>query len=79
MLKRYSEALFGKNNNLTSIAISLSFRNRLFDKTMNVKVISDIFGNDRYTIYRYYQALVEEYECHKGEEFISLDCNKTIN
>lgn len=79
MLKRYSEALFGKNNNLTSVAINLSFRDRLFDKTMNVKAISDIFDNDRYTIYKYYQALVDEYECHKGEEFTYLDRNKPIN
>ena len=79
MLKRYSEALFGKDNNLTSGAINLSFRDRIFDQIMNVKATSDIFDNDRYTIYRYYKALVDEYECHKGEEFKSLDRNKTIN
>ncbi len=69
MLKRYTEALFGEGNNLTAVALNLSFRNRVFDQTKSVKAVSDISGFDYTTIQQYYRPLIEEYESDKAKEF----------
>ncbi len=65
MLKNYSEALFGKENNVTSLAMNMSFRNNLLGQTMNMELISNICGTDINTLYQYYQPLIEEYMCEK--------------
>lgn len=69
MLKKYSEAVFGADNNVTPEALKRAFRNNLFDKTMNFNYVADICGNDTDTIFLDYKAAIKEYECRKGTKF----------
>ena len=69
MLKKYSEAVFGTDNNVTPEALKRAFRNNLFDKTMNFNYVADICGNDTDTIFLDYKAAIKEYECRKGTKF----------
>ncbi len=69
MLKKYSEAVFGTDNNVTAEALKQAFRNNLFNQTMNFTYVADFCGNEKDTIFLNYKAAIEEYEYRKGTEF----------
>lgn len=69
IIKKYSSAMFNDKDYLTVMALSLSFRNNVFDKTKNIPITSAASGNDKGYLYRSYQGAVDLYECHKGKEF----------
>lgn len=69
MIKKYSSAMFDYKDHLTAEAFSLSFRNNVFDASMNINITSAASGNDKYTVLRHYRPFIDRYECTKGTEF----------
>ncbi len=69
MIRKYSSAMFGEKDHLTGEALKLSFRNNVFDQTMNINLTSAATGNGRETVLRRYRPYIEQYEYHKGKEF----------
>ncbi len=62
MLKLYSSALFGRDNSVTSFALSLSFKDNMFQQTGSIKRVADYFGNRTETIMLRYLPLFDENE-----------------
>ena len=69
MVKKYSSAMFDGKHHLTPKALSLSFKNNVFEQTKNTRITSVATGNDQYTTLRRYRGLVDDYELKKGSEF----------
>ena len=62
MLKLYSSALFGRDNSVTSFALSLSFKDNMFQQTGSIKRVAEYFGNRTETIMLRYLPLFDEDE-----------------